>query len=80
MELLTDRINNKLDKRNLINEHTLNREPVPLKTTEEGSQLSVTCSQYNLDNLKNLIPDTNQKKVLRIPKLLSPSVSHLVLI
>ena len=25
--LLTDRINNKLEKSNLINEHTLNREP-----------------------------------------------------
>ena len=28
--LLTDRINNKLEKRNLINEHALNNEPVPL--------------------------------------------------
>ena len=28
--LLTDRINNKLEKNNLINEHALNREPVPL--------------------------------------------------
>ena len=28
--LLTDRINNKLEKRNLINEHALNHEPVPL--------------------------------------------------
>ena len=28
--LLTDRINNKLEKRNLINEHALNRELVPL--------------------------------------------------
>ena len=28
--LLTDRINNKLEKSNLINEHALNREPVPL--------------------------------------------------
>ena len=27
---LTDRINNKLAKSNLINEHALNREPVPL--------------------------------------------------
>ena len=31
MGLLTDRINNRLEKRNLINEHALNREPVPLK-------------------------------------------------
>ena len=30
--LLTDRINNKLDRSNLINEHTLNREPVPLSS------------------------------------------------
>ena len=30
MGLLTDRINNKLEKSNLINEHALNREPVRL--------------------------------------------------
>ena len=30
MGLLTDRINNKLEKSNLINEHAHNREPVPL--------------------------------------------------
>ena len=30
MGLLTDRINNKLEKSNLIYEHALNREPVPL--------------------------------------------------
>ena len=30
MGLLTDRINNKLERSNLINEHALNREPVPL--------------------------------------------------
>jgi len=29
--LLTDQINNKLEENNLINEHALNREPVPLK-------------------------------------------------
>ena len=29
MGLLTDRINNKLKKSNLINDHALNREPVP---------------------------------------------------
>ena len=28
--LLTDRINNKLEKSNFINEHALDREPVPL--------------------------------------------------
>ena len=31
LRLLTDRINNKLEKSNLINEHALNREPVSLK-------------------------------------------------
>ena len=29
--LLTDRINNKLEKSNLVYEHELNREPVPLR-------------------------------------------------
>ena len=33
MGLLTDRINNKLERSNLINEHALNREPVPLIQT-----------------------------------------------
>ena len=33
MGLLTDRINNKLERSNLINEHALNREPVPLIRT-----------------------------------------------
>ena len=32
--LLTNRINNKLEKSNLINEHALNREPVPLGLSE----------------------------------------------
>ena len=31
MGLLTDRIDNKLEKSNLINEHALNRAPVPLR-------------------------------------------------
>ena len=35
MGLLTDRIDNKLKKRNLINEHALIREPVPSTQTEE---------------------------------------------
>ena len=29
MGLLTDRINNKVEKTDLINKHALNREPVP---------------------------------------------------
>ena len=35
VELLTDRINNKWKKSNLINEHALNREPVPLGFEDE---------------------------------------------
>ena len=34
MGLLTDRINNKLKRSNFINEHALNREPVPLRASE----------------------------------------------
>ena len=33
--LLTDRINNKLEKSILINEHALYREPVPLRWTQQ---------------------------------------------
>ena len=40
--LLTDRINDKLEKSNLIKEHALNREPVPLslplKVLNQGLQ------------------------------------------
>ena len=36
MGFLTDRISNKLDRSNLINEHALNREPVPLTTRRLG--------------------------------------------
>ena len=39
--LLTNRINNKLEKSNLINEHALNREPVPLTRKEETLPLDV---------------------------------------
>ena len=53
---------------------------VPREWLAAKGLLSVTCSQYNLDNLKNVISYTNQKKVLRIPKLLTPSFPHLVLI
>ena len=53
---------------------------VPREWLAAKGLLSVTCSQYNLDNLKNIISYTNHKKVLRIPKLLTPSFPHLVLI
>ena len=39
--LLTDRINNKLERRNSINEHALNREPVPLKEMKTPVPLNV---------------------------------------
>ena len=32
--LLTDRINNKLEKSNIINEHAHNRQPIPLNNFE----------------------------------------------
>ena len=38
--LLTDRINNKLEKSNLSNEHALNREPVPLRHASNGNEVS----------------------------------------
>ena len=37
--LLTDRIDNKLEKSNLINEHALIREPVPSAQTEERQEI-----------------------------------------
>ena len=37
--LLTDRINNTLEKSNLINEHALNREPVPLTRKKKEETL-----------------------------------------
>ena len=38
---LTDRINNKLEKSILINEHALNREPVPLRWTQQIALLQM---------------------------------------
>ena len=39
MGLLTDRVNNKMEESNLINEHALNREPVPL-ISEKGADVT----------------------------------------
>ena len=51
MGLLIDRINNKLEKRNLIrefnNEHALNREPVPLNSTKPNSIRIGQFEKYN---------------------------------
>ena len=41
MGLLTDRINNKLEKSNLVNEHALNREPVPLNNVDKRFAISL---------------------------------------
>ena len=49
MGLLTDRINNKLEKSNLINEHTLNCEPVPLSISLNIRLL------YSLSEGRNMI-------------------------
>ena len=55
--LLTDRINNKLEKSNLINEHALNREPVPLTVylLTVSSFLSVSSATHSLCNSNNRI-------------------------
>ena len=50
MGLLTDRINNKLEKSNLSNEHALNREPVPLRLFHSFFVkyiLSLMCFQFH---------------------------------
>ena len=49
--LLNDRINNKLEKSNLIDEHALNREPVPLKVsgqlpTYPSPKLTLTLTSH----------------------------------
>ena len=51
MGLVNDRINNKLEKSNLIDEHALNREPVPLKVsgklpTYPSSKLPLTLTSH----------------------------------
>ena len=43
MGVLTDRIKNKLERSNLIDEHALNREPIPL--SEQISPPSLVCKQ-----------------------------------
>ena len=48
MGLLTDRINNKLEKYNLINEHALNPEPVPFNLGIQVISLHVLNKQIQL--------------------------------
>ena len=46
MGLLTDRINNKMEESNLINEHALNHEPVPLISERSRCEHSRSRSMH----------------------------------
>ena len=50
--LLTDRINNKMEKRNLINEHALNREPVPLREQKKLCKEKLVLHVFVLKHLE----------------------------
>ena len=50
--LLTDRINNKLEKSNLINEHALNREPVSLKVDYLDKAIWIKLGRLLFSSLK----------------------------
>ena len=78
MGLLTDRINNKLERSNLINEHALNREPVPLIVTlvvflleEESATLFVVLVDFDtdtiLENTYTMILTRLKEKLALIP-------------
>ena len=58
MGLLTNRINNKLENSNLINEHALNREPVPLTANcscrSQISQVHTVWTKFNPQVLASL--------------------------
>ena len=47
MGLLTERINNKLEKGNLINEHARNHEPVPLRRILTDGVTKITLGECN---------------------------------
>ena len=47
--LLTDRINDKLEKGNSTNEHALNREPVPNKHHGRYSKCDHLCQQDDVE-------------------------------
>ena len=64
MGLLTDRINNKLEKSKLINEDALNREPVPLNTVISGKSWQNNISIFGIflyDNLCFLYSTINRE-------------------
>ena len=54
MGLLTDRINNKLEKSKLIDEDALNREPVPLSTVISGKSWQNNISIFGIFLYDNL--------------------------
>ena len=49
--LLTDRTNNNLEKGNLINEHALNREPVPNKHHGRYSKSDQLCQEDDVERV-----------------------------
>ena len=74
MGLLTGRINHKLEKRNLINEHALNREPVRLNFFPEYFGLlknnHFKTSMQNLNNKQSLSLATRLPVIKELKKLL----------
>ena len=74
MGLLTDRVNNKMEESNLINEHALNREPVPLiserSRCDRGTQGQFSENICSEDNLRSRIFGTFFVKFLACLPLL----------
>ena len=65
MGLLSDRINNKLERSNLINEHALNREPVPLNF-EHLCGLKNFCEEIKVILLFNILLSKDEIGNLRL--------------
>ena len=74
MGLLTDRVNNKMEESNLINEHALNREPVPLiserRICDRGTQRQFSENICSEDDLRSRIFGTFFVKFLACLPLL----------
>ena len=66
--LLTDRINNKLERSYLVNEHVLNREPVPLRLEPFHRSLFIHlfCHIWKEQNAK--LPIHRKKSTVKIDK------------
>ena len=68
MGLLTDRNNNKLERSNLIDQHALNREPVPLSFTilyGKGQTLDSSWEFRKMENEQIKSAQNNSRKKLR---------------